>query len=586
MDHQQLDINRRRFIAGFFALGLGSTLMPGALAALAQDAETITLDLIEAAQAVSGLSFSRDEQERILAILNGPRSHLAALDALRAADLGNDTPLALVFNPVLPGTTVPRERRPFRQEEIDVSMPGTDEELAFLPVTHLAKLVESRQVKPTELTRLYLERLKRHDPTLHCVVTLTEELALRQARRADEELAAGTYRGPLHGIPWGVKDLLAVRGTPTTWGMSAYRDRVIDIDATVYTRLTDAGAILLGKLSTGALAVTARWFGGLTRNPWNTAQDAAGSSAGSGAATAAGLVGFAIGSDTGGSIIGPSTRNGVTGLRPTFGRVSRHGAMTLVWTQDTIGPMCRSAEDCALVFNAIQGPDGRDNSVLDVPFNWDATADVTQLRVGYLRTAVEGEIIADPARPERAARERQIRRRTQAALRVIQSLGVDVVPFDLPEVALEAIDFLRYAETAAAFDDITRSGDLARAEEGPEQSRRPDEIRSARFTPAVEFIQGNRFRMRVMEQMDEAMSNLDLFIGSDLRLTNRTGHPALSIPSGFVDGSPTGLHFTGKLFGEPEILLLAHAFQAATDHHLRHPALYDRTPLAAFGEPR
>ena len=247
--------------------------------------------------------------------------------------------------------------------------------------------------------------------------------------------------------------------------------------------------------------------------------------------------------------------------------------MTLVWTQDTIGPMCRSAEDCALVFNAIQGPDGRDNSVLDVPFNWDATADVTQLRVGYLRAAVEGEIIVDPARPERAARERQIRRRTEAALRVIRSLGVDVVPFDLPEVPLEAIDFLRYVETAAAFDDVTRSGDLALAEDGPEQSRRPDEIRSARFTPAVEFIQGNRFRMRVMEQMDEAMSNLDLFIGSDLRLTNRTGHPALSIPSGFVDGSPTGLHFTGKLFGEPEILLLAHAFQAATDHHLRHPAL-------------
>ena len=288
MDSRQLDTNRRRFITGFFALGLGSTLMPGALAAVAQDAETITLDLIEAAQAIAGLSFSRDEQERILAILNGPRSHLAALDALRAADLGNDTPLALVFNPVLPGMTVPRERRPFRQHEIDVSMPGTDEELAFLPVTHLAKLVESRQVKPTELTRLYLERLKRHDPTLHCVVTLTVDLALRQARRADEELAAGTYRGPLHGIPWGVKDLLAVGGTPTTWGMSAYRNRVIDTDATVYTRLTDAGAILLGKLSTGALAVTARWFGGLTRNPWNTAQDAAGSSAGSGAATAAG----------------------------------------------------------------------------------------------------------------------------------------------------------------------------------------------------------------------------------------------------------------------------------------------------------
>ena len=573
MDHQQLEINRRRFIAGFSALGLGSTLLPGALAAVAQDAETITLELLETAQTIAGVSFSRDEQERILAILNGPRSHLAALDPLRAADLRNDTPFALVFNPVPPGKTVPRERQPFRRQEIEVSMPGTDEELAFLPVTHLAKLVESRQVRPTELTALYLDRLKRHDPTLHCVVTLTEELALRQARRADEEIAAGTYRGPLHGIPWGVKDLLAVRGTRTTWGMSAYRDRVIDTDATVYTRLTDAGAVLLGKLSTGALATTARWFGGLTRNPWNTAQDAAGSSAGSGSATAAGLVGFSIGSDTGGSIIGPSTRNGVTGLRPTFGRVSRYGAMALVWTQDTIGPMCRSAEDCALVFDAIQGPDGRDNSVLDVPFNWDATADVTRLRVGYLRAAIESEIIEDPARPERAARERQIRRNTEEALRVIRSLGVELVPFDLPEVPVEAIDFLRYVETAAAFDDVTRSGELALAEEGPEQSRRPDEIRSARFTPAVEWVQGNRFRMRVMEQMDEAMANLDLFVGSDLRLTNRTGHPALSLPSGFADGTPTGLHFTGKIFGEPEILRLAHAFQAATDHHVQHPAL-------------
>jgi Asp-tRNA(Asn)/Glu-tRNA(Gln) amidotransferase A subunit family amidase len=237
-------------------------------------------------------------------------------------------------------------------------MPTTDEELAFLPVTHLAKLVETRQVKPSDLVKLYLARLKRYDPTLHCVVSLTEDLAQAQAKEADEEIAAGTYRGPLHGIPWGVKDLLAVRGTRTTWGISPYRDRVIDVDSTVYTRLTAAGAILVAKLSTGALALSARWFGGLTRNPWNTEQDAAGSSAGPGSATAAGLVGFSIGTDTGGSVIQPSTRNGLTGLRPTFGRVSRYGAMALAWTQDTIGPMCRSAEDCALVFNAIYGPDG------------------------------------------------------------------------------------------------------------------------------------------------------------------------------------------------------------------------------------
>ena len=264
-------------------------------------------------------------------------------------------------------------------------MPGSDEALAFLPLTHLARLVESRQVKPSELTKLYLARLKKYDPQLHCVVSLTEELALRQAKQADEEIAAGTYRGPLHGIPCGLKDLLAVRGTKTTWGMSPFKDRVIDADATVYSRLTKAGAILVAKLSTGALAVTAQWFGGMTRNPWNTEQDASGSSAGPGSATAAGLVGFSIGTDTGGSIIQPSTRNGISGLRPTFGRVSRYGAMALAWTQDTVGPMCRSAEDCALVLDAIHGPDGKDNTVLDVPFNWDASADVAKLRVGYLR---------------------------------------------------------------------------------------------------------------------------------------------------------------------------------------------------------
>jgi Asp-tRNA(Asn)/Glu-tRNA(Gln) amidotransferase A subunit family amidase len=355
--------------------------------------------------------------------------------------------------------------------------------------------------------------------------------------------------------------------------MTPYRDRIIDVDSGVYSRLTDAGAILVAKLSTGALAVTARWFGGLTRNPWNTAQDASGSSAGSGSATAAGLVGFSIGTDTGGSIIGPSTRNGITGLRPTFGRVSRHGAMVLAWTQDTVGPMCRSAEDCALVFDAISGPDGKDNTIIDVPFNWDATSDVSRLRVGYLRTAFEGAIADNPGNPEAAALERATRTNNQEALRVIRSLGVNLVPFDLPAVSIPAIDFIRHVETAAFFDDVTRSGLLTQVEEGPEMSTRPNEIRSAYFTSAVAFMQANRFRTRVMEQMDEAMADLDLFIGSRQALTNRTGHPVVSVPSGFHLGSPTALHLTGKLFGESEILLLAHAFQSATDHHLKHPPL-------------
>jgi Asp-tRNA(Asn)/Glu-tRNA(Gln) amidotransferase A subunit family amidase len=560
MDERQRAINRRRFIECLSTAGIGSALLPGALAAVAQDAATITIDMLQAAQRIAGVSFTPDEQRRLVEKLNGARGYIAGFERLRAANLGSTQP-AIVFNPVPPGKSLPGERRPLRRQKIDTSRPSSDEQLAFLPLTHLARLVESRQVTPTELTKLYLARLKKHDPQLHCVVNLTEELALRQARQADQEIAAGRYRGPLHGIPYGLKDLLAVRGVKTTWGMSPFKDRVIDTDATVYSRLTNAGAILVAKLSTGALAVTAQWFGGLTRNPWNTQQDASGSSAGPGSATAAGLVGFSIGTDTGGSIIGPSTRNGVSGLRPTFGRVSRYGAMTLAWTQDTVGPMCRSSEDCALVFDAIYGPDGKDNTVLDLPFNWDSTLDVSKLRVGYMRAAAEGAI------------DEETRHNNENALRVIRALGVTVVPFALPDVPIEAIDFIRYAETAAAFEDETRAGILAQVEQGPEQSRRPDEIRAGHFIPAVEFIQANRLRMRVMEQIDEALGDLDLFIGSNQALTNRTGHPVVSVPNGFSQGSPTALHLTGKLFGEQQILLLAHAFQAKTDFHLQHPKL-------------
>ena len=554
MNDERLAFNRRRFFECLAALGLGSTLMPDALTIAAQDAATVTIEMIEVAQKIAGMVFTREEQQSIVTRLNAARGYMAGFHFLRTANLGNSTQPAIVFNPVPPGRALPAGPRFLNRRQPVVSRPSTDEALAFLPVTHLAKLVETRQVKPSELTELYLSRLTAHDPALHCLVSLTADLARAQAKQADDEIAAGRYRGPLHGLPFGLKDLFAVRGTRTTWGATPYKDQVIDADATVYTRLRDAGAILVAKLSTGALAVTAQWFGGVTRNPWNTRQDASGSSAGPGSATAAGLVAFSIGTDTGGSVIQPAARNGITGMRPTFGRVSRYGAMALAWTQDTVGPMCRSAEDCAIVFNAIYGPDGKDTSVLDVPFGWDATADVTKLRVGYLRSA--------PSEPN-----------NEEALRVIRSLGVQAVPFDLPDVAIEAIDFIRYAETAAAFDDLTRSGKLRDVEHGPEQSPRPAEIRSGYFIPAAEYIQANRYRMRVMQQMDEAMSELDLFIGANQLLTNRTGHPVISLPNGFVEGSPTALQLTGKLFGEPELLLLAHAFQSKTDHHLKHPSL-------------
>ncbi len=573
MDERKLAMNRRRFLAGLSAAGVGSTLLPGALVAVAQDADEITVEMLGAAQRVAGLHFGPDELQRIVGRLNRPGGSGPDVETLRAAALGNGAPSALVFNPVPPGMTLPTERHPMRRETVAVSRPAGDEALAFLPVTHLATLVETGQVTSSELTELYLGRLKRYDPTLHCVVSYTEELARAQAKRADEEIAAGRYRGPLHGIPWGAKDLLSVRGTQTTWGASPYRDQTLDTDATVYSRLTAAGAVLVAKLSMGALASGDRWFGGRTRNPWNPTQGSSGSSAGPGAATAAGLVGFAIGTETRGSIVSPSSRNGVTGLRPTFGRVSRYGAMTLAWSMDKIGPMCRAAEDCALVLDAIQGPDGQDNTVLDVPFNWDATSDLTELKVGYPRAAFEEEIDDDERTPDRVAGLRRIQSNNRAALDVVRGLGVQVVPFDLPDLPASAIGFILGTEAAAAFDAPTLSAALDGMRELPEQSRWPDSLRASRFVPAVEYLQANRLRMRFMEMVHEALGDLDLFIGSHVSLTNLTGHPEVSLPNGFHRGSPTSLRLTGKLFSEAELLRLAHAYQGVTAHHLQHPTL-------------
>ena len=573
MDDRKLALNRRRFLAGLSAAGVGSAVLPGALLAVAQDADEVTIEMLESAQRIAGLRFSRDELQRILGRINRPGGSGPDLETIRAANLGNDSPLALVFNPVPPGTVLPAEQHPMRRAPVAVAMPTSDEALAYLPVTHLARLVETRQVKPSELTELYLARLKRYDARLHCVVSYTEELALRQARQADEEILAGNYRGPLHGIPWGAKDLFAVRGTGTTWGASPYRNQSFDVDATIYRRLTEAGAILIAKLSMGALASGDRWFGGRTRNPWNPAQGASGSSAGPGAATAAGLVGFAIGTETRGSIISPSTRNGVTGLRPTFGRVSRYGAMTLAWSMDKIGPMCRAAEDCALVFDVICGPDGHDNTVIDVPFNWDATLDTTELKVGYLRAGIDDEIEDDPQSPQRVAGLRRIQANNRAALDVLRRLGVRPVAFDLPELPSGAIGFILGTEAAAAFDQPTLNAELDGMRSLPEQSRWPDSFRASRFVSAVDYLQANRLRMRIIEELHEALGDLDLFIGSSVSLTNLTGHPEISLPNGFHQGSPTSLRFTGKLFGEAEILRLAHAYQAVTSHHLQRPPL-------------
>jgi Asp-tRNA(Asn)/Glu-tRNA(Gln) amidotransferase A subunit family amidase len=441
-----------------------------------------------------------------------------------------------------------------------VERPPNLEDVAFWPVRHLAELIRSRAATSVELAEMYLARLEKHGPALESVITITKQRALDQARRADREIEAGRYRGPLHGIPWGAKDLLAVRGYRTTWGAGPYVDQVIDMDATVVRRLDEAGAVLVAKLTLGALAQGDVWFGGRTRNPWNLEQGSSGSSAGSAASTVAGLVGFALGTETLGSIVSPSTRCGATGLRPTFGRVSRHGAMALSWSMDKIGPICRSAEDCALVFASIVGPDGQDPSVKDAPFNWDAYVKPSALRIGFLESAF--------------ARDRATRSFDDASLDVLRSLGADLIPVELPSgFPLSALRPILNAEAAAAFDELTRSN----RDELLERSSWPDTFRTARLIPAVEYIQANRVRTEVMRATHEMMKDLDVLVvptsGSDqLLLTNLTGHPCVVIPNGYRDdGTPVSICFIGRLYGEAEALALAKAVQDTTDFHLRHP---------------
>ena len=569
--------NRRKFLTCFSSLGAGASLFPGALLAVARDASQITEDMVEAAAEVAGISLNKDAVEKIAEQLNGQRSLLKQYDRIRQLRMSNSVSPAFVFNPLLTGERPEISRKELVISPVRTSRPTEEDDLAFLPVTHLSQLVRSRELTSLELTKLYLERLKRFDPKLHCVVTLTEELALKQAERADAEIRAGLYRGPLHGIPWGAKDLLAVKGYRTTFGASPYREQTIDVNSTVFERLSNAGAVLVAKLSLGALAMGDRWFGGLTRSPWdweNTERGSSGSSAGPGSATAAGLVGFSIGTETRGSIISPSVRCGVTGHRPTFGRVSRHGAMALSWTMDKIGPMCRSAEDCALVLHAINGADGKDRSVVDVPFNWDATRGIRGLRVGYLKKKFEDTIKEDPERPEETIRARAIRENDLAALDTLRKIGIELIPIELPHFDVDALGFILTTEAAAAFDELTLSGSLESMSQPPEESRWVNSFRLHRFVPAIDYIQANRARLLLMEEMSQLFDKVDLFVGGNSAITNLTGHPAIAVPHGFdTKGQPTAMVLTGNLFGDEEILRVAHRFQQSTRHHLVHPNL-------------
>ncbi|MDX1578386.1 MAG: amidase [Gemmatimonadota bacterium] len=569
-DTESVGVDRRAFMASFAALGLGATGLPHELWGRMQEAQekTLTASMIADAARVAGLEFTEEELDLMVDDLNGT---LERYEALREVSIPNAVPPAVHFEPVLPWKSYTSESTVFRYTRPrGIERPVRLEEVAFRPVTELAELVRTRQVTSTELTEMYVSRLKAHGPTLECVVTLTEELALRQAARADAEIARGHYRGPLHGIPWGAKDLLAEDSYRTTWGAKPYEDQHIPDDSTVGRRLEEAGAVLVAKLTLGALAQGDRWYGGRTNNPWNPEQGSSGSSAGSASATVAGLVGFSIGSETLGSIVSPSTRCGASGLRPTFGRVSRAGAMALSWTMDKLGPICRSAEDCALVLHAIHGADGLDPTARDVAFDWDAGRPLSDLRVGYLRSAFE----ADREDEEWKAFD-------EATLNLIRGFGIDPIPVETPDdIPYSAMRIILMAEAAAAFDELTRSG---RDDLLVRQSRGawPNSFRKARLIPAVEYLQANRLRRMTMERFEQAMEGIDVLVtpsfgGPILLLTNLTGHPQVVIPNGYRsdEGTPTSISFVGALYGDTSALRLAKAVQDATDFHRAVPPAF------------
>jgi Asp-tRNA(Asn)/Glu-tRNA(Gln) amidotransferase A subunit family amidase len=602
-------------------MGLAGTLFPGVLwaQAQAQAAKKITKGMIENAAAIADVPISEEYKEMMLESLN---DQAKGYEEIYKLHIPNSVDPALIFDPVLPGMKFDTARKPMRISKVtntpSVAASKNLEEMAFASVRELGELVRMKKVSSLALTEMYLERLKKYDPTLKFVVTLTGERALAQARKADAEIVEGKYRGPLHGLPWGAKDLLAVKGYRTTWGAGGFESQMIDEDATVVKRLDEAGAVLVAKLTLGALAQGDVWFGGVTRNPWNTNQGSSGSSAGPASATAAGCVAFSIGSETLGSISSPSTRCGCTGLRPSFGLVPRTGAMALSWSMDKLGPICRTVEDCALVLDAIYGPDGKDRTVRPAAFNWDANLDWRKLRVGYLKTAFERK----PGEPPEAAKEeppgtpeeqkrREERKKgreaararaeydrkyNDAALAKLRDMGVNLVAAEMPKFPYDAMVTMLTAESAAAFDELTRSGKdkLLTSQKDYDW---PNTFRTARFIPAVEYIQAARARRLAMDAVAKVFDGFDVIVaptsGEQLVITNLTGNPAVILPNGLRGndapkppsddvsdfqnaggpGTPASLTFLGKLYGEAELLAFARAYQEATGFHLQHPKL-------------
>ncbi|MBI3661426.1 MAG: amidase [Acidobacteria bacterium] len=580
---------RREILKVLSAMGAGTAVFGRALVSLAAEKPKVTEGMIQQAEWIAGLEFNDAKRKLMVKELN---ETLEGYAKARAVVIDNSVPPALWFHPE-PGARGGEKviHAPLKVSAAGAKKPASPDDLAFATIGQLAPLLKSKQISSIELTKLYLERLKKYDPALRAVITLTEELALKQAEQADKEIFSRKYRGPLHGIPWGAKDLFAVPGYKTTWGSVPYKEQVRPEKAAVVERLERAGAVLVAKTSVGELAWGDVWFDAMTKNPWNLKQGSSGSSAGSAATTAAGLVGFAIGTETLGSIVSPCTRCGVTGLRPTFGRVSRYGAMALSWSMDKIGPIARAAEDCALVFHAIHGADPRDPSAVDRPFAWPPAQDVKKLRVGYVTALFDEDRAKNAQNEEAKAAIRETQEFDRRALDVLRGLGIQLIPFKLPEkYPVDALRTILNAESAAAFDEVTRTGkddtmvrQVANAW--------PNSFRQGQLIPAVEYIRANRIRTLVMAEMEEVMKQVDVYVapsfgGTNLLLTNLTGHPAVVLPHGFRknDGTPTSITFQGRLYGETDVLAVAHAYQQATDFHKKRPAV-PTTPPAEEKKP-
>jgi Asp-tRNA(Asn)/Glu-tRNA(Gln) amidotransferase A subunit family amidase len=537
----------------------GSLMLAGANRLAAQDSIGVT-DLISA-EKLFDLKFSAVKRD---SILSGLEDHRQLYRYEHGQSLPNNVPLSLGFDPLLPGTPYERHQRPIQWSvPTEVVLPDNRADLAYYSLFELASLIKRKKISSVDLTKFFLERLKSYGPLLHNVIELTEDSALEQARRADADLARGVYRSPLQGIPYGIKDLFAVRGTHTTWGTPPYRDQVIDQSAYVADQLEEAGAVLVAKLSLGELAEDDVWFGGLTRNPWKPSTGSGGSSAGSASATAAGLVPFAIGTETYGSIVDPSMRCGVTGLRPTFGSIARTGCMALCWSSDKVGIISRSAEDAAMVFAYLHGGDSADASSRTMPFNYTGKINLAKLKIAYTRNYID---TLNDNSPEKQT------------LFILKKMGARLIPVDFPD-DLHGNDILSLiigVESAAAFDKLTRSN---RDDEMVQQNkdRWPNTFRTARFVPAVEYVNACRLRSVIMQKVDPFIARYDIIIappetGDQLAITNLTGHPSVTLPVGYhSDGTPGSISFIGQLYGEAGLLAFAKAFQDATPYNKEHP---------------